>query len=87
MLLALEALLLTLLGTLLGFLLARLLGPAIEQLVRPFMPLAPTEPLPPLTPTTVVQCLGLMVGVGLLAGAFPAWRACRIQPSEALRLR
>jgi putative ABC transport system permease protein len=84
-LLALEALLLTLLGTLLGFLLARLLGPVIEQLVRPFMPLAPAAPLPPLTPTTVAQCLALMMGVGLTAGAFPAWRACRIQPSEALR--
>ena len=84
-LLSLEALLLTLLGTLAGFLLARLLGPAIETLVRPFLPLAPTAPLPPLTLSTVAQCLALMAGVGLLAGAFPAWRACRISPAEALK--
>lgn len=84
-LLALEALLITLLGTLAGFLLARLLGPGIETLVRPFLPLAPAAPLPPLTLSTVAQCFALMAGVGLLAGAFPAWRACRIEPAEALR--
>lgn len=84
-LIALESLLLTLAGTLLGFVLARLLGPTIEHLVRPFLPLSPSTPLPSLTPTTVAQCLALMLGVGVLAGAFPAWRACRVQPAEALR--
>lgn len=85
-LLAFEALLLTLLGTLVGFLLAQLLGTGIEALVRPFLPLAPSSPLPPLTVTTVAQCLALMSMVGLVAGAFPAWRACRIHPAEALKI-
>lgn len=84
-LLALEAILLTLLGTLVGFLLARLLGAGVEKLVRPFLPLAPTTPLPPLTLISVGQCLGLMLTVGIVAGALPAWRACRISPSEALK--
>lgn len=86
-LIAQEALLMALLGTLAGFALAALLGPAIEHLVRPFLPLSPTTPLPALTPTTVAQCLALMLGVGLLAGLFPAWRACRVPPAEALRQR
>jgi putative ABC transport system permease protein len=34
----------------------------------------------------VAVALGVMLGVGLLAGVIPAWRASRIEPAETLRM-
>jgi putative ABC transport system permease protein len=34
---------------------------------------------------TFVQSVGMALGVGLVAGLYPAWRASRLQPVEALR--
>ncbi|HUH99521.1 MAG TPA: FtsX-like permease family protein, partial [Nitrososphaerales archaeon] len=40
---------------------------------------------PTLAPSTVLLSLGLGVAVGVLAGLYPAWRASRMDPVEALR--
>jgi ABC-type antimicrobial peptide transport system permease subunit len=34
---------------------------------------------------TFVNSIGVALGVGLIAGFYPAWRASRLQPVEALR--
>ena len=38
-----------------------------------------------LTVGVVARCLLLGVGAGIVAGCYPAWRASRLAPAEALR--
>ncbi len=85
-LIALESLLLVSAGSLCGLLLARGIGGVFENLVKRFMPLAPTESLFTLTPLIMLQCLSLGLGIGLLAGIFPAWQASQMQPADAVKL-
>jgi putative ABC transport system permease protein len=37
------------------------------------------------SPVTGLGCVGLAVVLGLLAGAYPAWRASAVKPIEAIR--
>jgi putative ABC transport system permease protein len=80
-----EALLLTGAGSIGGIVLALALGPGIENLVKQLIPLAPAARL--LSPSVGILCqtVGLGVVVGVLGALFPAWRASRLQPAEALR--
>ncbi len=84
-LLALEALLLTVIGSLLGLLLALAAGHGIETVVRQFVTLAPAGSLLSLSATVAGQCLLVGLGTGLLAGLYPAWQASRLAPARALR--
>ena len=40
---------------------------------------------PVITPTAVVLATGICVGIGVLFGFYPAWRASRLDPVESLR--
>lgn len=84
-LMAAEAALVSCGGALLGLLLAWSLGGSIERMVRPFIPLAPSSGLPSLTSNSAVECVAVMLSVGILAGLYPAWQASRLRPAEALR--
>ena len=80
-----EALLLTSVGSLAGIVFALIAGRGIENVVKQFVPLAPAEPLLSMNATTLLQCVGTGVIAGVLAGLYPAWRASRFHPAEALK--
>ncbi|MEM1902047.1 MAG: hypothetical protein QW055_08035, partial [Candidatus Nezhaarchaeales archaeon] len=40
---------------------------------------------PLITPLNIATCLLLGALVGILAGLYPAWRASRLRPAEAMR--
>jgi putative ABC transport system permease protein len=80
-----EALLLSGAGSVGGIVLALLVGRGVEDLAKRFVPLAPTEPLLSLTGSILVECVAVGVVVGLVAGLFPAGRASRLQPAQALK--
>jgi putative ABC transport system permease protein len=80
-----EALLLTGAGGIAGVLLALAAGHGIENLVKSFVPLAPDGTM--MSPTAPILFQSVLAGVvvGVLAGLYPAWRAGRLQPAEALK--
>ena len=84
-LLGLEALALTGLGTAAGLVLAALAGPLLENLIKRFVPLAPAAPLLTLSLAILLQCAAAGIAVALVAVLYPAWRASRLQPAEALK--
>ena len=57
----------------------------IEQIVRRFIPLAPDSRLLALTWGVLFECTLIGIGVGLIAGLYPAWKASRLSPMEAVR--
>ncbi len=80
-----EALLLAGLGVIGGTLLAFVLGNGIEGVVKQLVPLAPAESM--LAPNAIIifETAALGVLVGVLGSLYPAWRASRLHPAEALK--
>jgi putative ABC transport system permease protein len=64
----------------LGGAVGTVLGLAVGQLVALLTPLAAAA-----TPSAVALGIAFSAGVGLLFGSWPAWRAARLDPVEALR--
>jgi len=84
-LIATEALLLACAGSVAGIALAAGIGSGVEHLVKQLLPLAPAERLLSLTPENLLQCAGIGTAAGALACLYPAWRASRLKPAEALK--
>jgi putative ABC transport system permease protein len=84
-LVAVEALALALAGGALGLAVAAVGGRWVEAAVKGVIPLAPVESILMLTGPVAAQCVLLAVATGVVAGSYPAWRASRLGPAEALR--
>ena len=80
-----EALLLTGAGSLIGIVLALALGHGIEHWVKQFVPLAPPESLLSANAMILLQAIALGALVGVFGSLYPAWRASRLHPAEALK--
>ncbi|MBI4393922.1 MAG: ABC transporter permease [Euryarchaeota archaeon] len=71
-------------GAVAGILLGSLMGIGLGQLVQSFAPGSTALPFVFLPQWYAIAVL-LGVGVGVVAGILPAWRAARVDPVEALR--
>ena len=76
-----ESIALTGIGGALGI----LLGWAITQVVQTFAANAGQNIVLLVTPATVVVAVGVSVGIGVVFGLYPAMRAARLHPIQALR--
>jgi len=81
----LETLLLSLLGGAGGLVLAIAGSRVLENVVKRFLPLAPKGSVVALEPGSFLLVLGFVVGIAVVAGFYPALRAARAKPIEALR--
>lgn len=70
-------------GIALGALAAQALGPRLMQ--NPFTAALPSSPLPAVDSATVAFTLVFSITLALIAGLYPAWRAARLSPMEAIR--
>jgi len=80
-----ETLILCITGGILGVVFALILARGTDILVRNVLPYAPGGGLVLIDTKLVLITLAVILGIGLLSGIYPAWRAGRIRPLEAIR--
>ncbi len=80
-----ETLLLCVSGGILGVILAMILSGLTELMIRNILPYSPTGGLVVIDAKLVLITLFAVIGTGLLSGLYPAWKAGRIRPLEAIR--
>jgi putative ABC transport system permease protein len=81
----LETLMLSLLGGIGGLGLALIGSRLLESLVKRFLPLAPKGSVIALEPGSFLLIMAFVLGIAVVAGFYPALRAARAKPIEALR--
>lgn len=81
----LETSLLCLMGGILGAGLALGTSRLTEYLIRNLLPFAPSGGLISIGATLILTAIGAVVLLGLLSGIYPAFRAARMRPLEAIR--
>ena len=80
-----ETLILCTTGGILGMVLALVLSQVTEVVIRNILPYAPSGGLVLIDMKLVLFTLVAILGIGLLSGLYPAWKAGRIRPLEAIR--
>ncbi|MEW6117301.1 MAG: FtsX-like permease family protein [Nitrospirota bacterium] len=80
-----ETTLLTLSGGMAGILLSVVGTDAIEAFVRKVMPYVPSGDMVSFEPGIALASLAFTFGVGILSGLYPAWKASKINPIEAIK--
>lgn len=80
-----ESAILTSLGGAAGVLIAIFFARFIEELVKGFMPYVPQGTMIHFQPLLALACFVFAVGLGIISGIYPAGKAARISPIEAIR--
>lgn len=81
----LETTLICAIGGVLGDILAIMGGVFVENIIKRILPYAPNGHLVDVTPELLVYSIAGAILIGLVAGIYPAWRACAMRPVEAIR--
>ncbi len=80
-----ETLIITTAGGVVGVIGAAVAGPLVENYVRSSLPYAPAGRLILPDPVIASGCILFSVLLGLVCGIYPAWKAARQLPMEAIR--
>jgi putative ABC transport system permease protein len=80
-----ETLLLCAGGGVLGVALSLILSRVTEWVIRGVLPYAPRGGLVLIDMNLILFTLGAISAIGLLSGLYPAWKAGRIRPLQAIR--
>jgi putative ABC transport system permease protein len=80
-----ETLILCETGGILGIILALILSKVTDMVIRSVLPYSPSGGLVLIDLKLVLFTLAAILCIGLLSGLYPAWKAGRIRPLEAIR--
>lgn len=80
-----ETIILTTVGGLSGLLVSLIGSGMIEAFVKRFMPYVPSGKMIVFEPNIALLCIVFSVIVGIISGLYPAYRASRVSPIEAIK--
>jgi putative ABC transport system permease protein len=80
-----ETVVLCLGGGIIGIAIAFALAKITDLLIRNLLPYTPTGSLIAIDTRLGLVTLAVVLGIGLLSGIYPAWRAARVRPLESIR--
>jgi putative ABC transport system permease protein len=80
-----ETIILCLLGGALGIGFSFALSKITETLIRSLLPYTPTGSLVVISAGLGLLTMAMVLGIGIVSGLYPAWRAARVRPLESIR--